>query len=628
MLYCGEVVNNTYRIISEIGSGGMGVVYLAYHIRLQKNIVMKKIKSKNLDLAMLRNEADILKGLHHPYLPQVYDFIEYNNDIYTIIDYIDGYDLEYYIRNNFVFSESQLIKWLRQLCEVLNYLHSNYPPVFHTDIKPSNIIITTRGDICLIDFGISLSADDAIKGLSSNYSSPEQYYNVVNFMNGGGEANIAIDGRTDIYSLGATFYCLMSGYLPDIKNENQPKLSMYNLEYSDALIRIVDKAMERERNKRYQSAEKMLRALDNIKKQDKRYRKYVLLQVASSLAAGIFICLGIAMLFFGNTEAAKSDFIKKYNKFVDFCDSGNSDAAIEYGIDLLDSSKYKSVINSQTRADIFHSIGDCFFYDEDYYNAENYYMNAVECGKNSNKSKIYYRDYAIALIKNNQSGEAQKLLSEASSIFPDSPIISLINAEIAYKEGRLEDSLVHIDNCLSKSVDDDNKYTALILSGDIFYQMENYAEAEQRYEEAKQIFKNIEILRRLGTVYLSDAVYSSNDDYRCIRKAKEYFTEISDNYCSSAEDEINLSIAYRLSGDLEKSRQTLENIIDEYPEDCRIYIQLAFVCNELGDSQVSMYCQKARSLYKNLNDVDKQKINENDIRQLKVMYKRYCGSVW
>ena len=141
MLFGGDIVNDTYSIVEEIGSGGMGVVYLAYHLRLEKYVVMKKIKNRNLDSSFLRNEVDILKKLHHPYLPQVYDIIEYECDFYTVIDYIDGKDLEHFINDGYVFTESQLIKWLRQLCEVLDYLHCNNPPIIHTDIKPANIIV-------------------------------------------------------------------------------------------------------------------------------------------------------------------------------------------------------------------------------------------------------------------------------------------------------------------------------------------------------------------------------------------------------------------------------------------------------------------------------------------------------
>ena len=220
MLFENMIVDDVYQVIEEIGSGGMGVVYLAYHLRLEKYVVLKQIKNPSVSTAMLRNEVDILKSLHHPYLPQVYDFIEFEGDIYTVIDYIDGYDLNCYIDNGWQFTESQLIKWLRQLCEVLSYLHTHYPPVLHTDIKPGNIIITTGGDICLIDFGISVYNTDVIKGLSENYSSPEQYGNFYYLQYGEG-TYLQLDERTDIYSLGATFYHIMTGVRPDVRNTGQ-----------------------------------------------------------------------------------------------------------------------------------------------------------------------------------------------------------------------------------------------------------------------------------------------------------------------------------------------------------------------------------------------------------------------
>ena len=224
MLYKDLVVYNTYQVIEEIGSGGMGVVYLAYHLNLEKYIVMKKIKGSYTDKAFIRNEVDILKKLHHPYLPQVYDFIEYESELYTIIDYIDGCDLSRYIENGYYFEESQLIKWFNQLCEVLEYLHSQNPPIIHTDIKPANIIITPEGNVCLIDFGISLNETETVKGLSENYSSPEQFYNVQNILNGNREYLVALDARTDIYSLGATFYHMMTGVKPNIRIQ-QPEIS-------------------------------------------------------------------------------------------------------------------------------------------------------------------------------------------------------------------------------------------------------------------------------------------------------------------------------------------------------------------------------------------------------------------
>ncbi|HRL43721.1 MAG TPA: protein kinase, partial [Ruminococcus bromii] len=237
---------------------------------------------------------------------------------------------------------------LRQLCEVLDYLHCNNPPIIHTDIKPANIIVRDNGDICLIDFGISLSADDAVKGYSKNYSSPEQYMNVMNILNGTPEFNAPLDGRTDIYSLGAAYYHLMTGCIPDIEDETLPPLEEYELPYSQPFVSIISKAMEWDIKKRYKSAAKMLSAVDNIKKQDERYKRYILLQVLSSVVSGIMIVSGVLMFVFGNYEIAGTELAGQYDLFVSYCDKGDTVNAERLGTDLLNNSKYRSVMTDKT----------------------------------------------------------------------------------------------------------------------------------------------------------------------------------------------------------------------------------------------------------------------------------------
>ena len=97
MLYPGLIIDKTYQVCNEIGSGGMGVVYLAFHLRLNKYVVLKRLKNAEADFSSLRNEVDVLKSLRHSLLPQVYDFIEFDRDLYAVIDYIEGYDLKYSI---------------------------------------------------------------------------------------------------------------------------------------------------------------------------------------------------------------------------------------------------------------------------------------------------------------------------------------------------------------------------------------------------------------------------------------------------------------------------------------------------------------------------------------------------
>jgi serine/threonine protein kinase len=156
MLRNNDLLDNTYRIIEQIGSGGGGIIYKAEHIRLQKEVVVKLIRDNVKDKINERAEADILKKLKHTYLPQVYDFLTIDDNVYTIMDFIPGKSFEEELKEGKKFTQHEIIKWAKELCEALKYLHEQNPPIIHSDIKSANIMHTPTNDICLIDFNISL----------------------------------------------------------------------------------------------------------------------------------------------------------------------------------------------------------------------------------------------------------------------------------------------------------------------------------------------------------------------------------------------------------------------------------------------------------------------------------------
>lgn len=210
------VLEGRYVIVETLGRGGMGAVYKALDMRLQNMPVAIKEMStgamgkSNLDLAAeaFQKEASMLINLRHPSLPRITDFFSRGeNRWYLVMDYIQGDTLKEVIKKRGRVPEQEVLNWAGQLCSILDYLHSQTPPVVFRDLKPANIIITPEGQIKLIDFGIArhfrpgMTSDTTAYG-SPGYAPPEQH----------GEKQT--DPRSDIYALGATLHHLITGVDP------------------------------------------------------------------------------------------------------------------------------------------------------------------------------------------------------------------------------------------------------------------------------------------------------------------------------------------------------------------------------------------------------------------------------
>ena len=173
----GQLLDNKYRVESHIGTGGGGIVYKAYHISMDRYVAIKQIKSEVRGVLNDNGEARILKDLKNDYIPSVYDFITDGGEVYTVMEFVEGQSFEQLIGSGRKFSQKRLLKFARQLCEAVAYLHSRKPPIVHSDIKPANIMLTPEDNICLIDYNISLIVDgnESTVGISEGYSPPEQY---------------------------------------------------------------------------------------------------------------------------------------------------------------------------------------------------------------------------------------------------------------------------------------------------------------------------------------------------------------------------------------------------------------------------------------------------------------------
>jgi eukaryotic-like serine/threonine-protein kinase len=271
MLTPDTILQGRYRIVRQLGQGGMGAVYEAIDQRLDTTVALKETLFAEERLRkQFEREARLLARLHHPALPRVSDHFSEGDGQFLVMQFIPGDDLsEMMNRKRGPFPADQVLTWADQLLDALDYLHTQDPQIVHRDIKPQNLKLTSRGQIILLDFGLAkgqagdisrVTTSASIYGYTPNYAPLEQIQ------------GLGTDTRTDLYSLGATLYHLMTGVKPPdaltraaaLVNGQPDPLTPASVA-NPAIARDVDdvlaKAMAQNRDQRYATAADMRRAL-------------------------------------------------------------------------------------------------------------------------------------------------------------------------------------------------------------------------------------------------------------------------------------------------------------------------------------------------------------------------------
>jgi predicted Ser/Thr protein kinase len=240
----GTTLANRYLVERMLGGGGMGVVYLARDQRLaNRPCAIKEMIDHFIDQQQrleandyFAREADTLAQLKHQAIPAITDRFDADNRHYLVMEYVEGRNLEEELaaRNNEPLPEGLVVDVARQLCDVLAYLHNMTPPIVYRDMKPSNVMLTSKGRAVLVDFGIARLFKAARKGTmigTLGFAPPEQYK---------GE----IDPRSDIYSLAATMHYMLTARDPEkFPPFSFPKLKELRPEASNNLAAAVDSAL-------------------------------------------------------------------------------------------------------------------------------------------------------------------------------------------------------------------------------------------------------------------------------------------------------------------------------------------------------------------------------------------------
>ena len=285
-----QLQGGKYRIEEILGQGGFGITYLATQVGLNRKVAIKEFFMKeycNRDEAtssvslgtvgsrdvVMRfrekfiKEAQNIAALNHPHIIRIYDVFEENNTAYYVMEYLDNASLSEYLKQKGRLLETEALRFIRQIADALSYIHEH--KINHLDVKPGNILLDAKNNAVLIDFGLAKRYDDAGNqtsttpvGISHGYAPLEQYKK-------GGVGTFS--PTTDIYSLAATLFKLVTGQTPpDAGDVNEDGLPDFPSDISQSTINAITQAMQGSRKNRPQSIADFLKLLDGegVKTQD------------------------------------------------------------------------------------------------------------------------------------------------------------------------------------------------------------------------------------------------------------------------------------------------------------------------------------------------------------------------
>lgn len=710
-----QIIQGTYQIIKEIGSGSGGTVFLAYHNRLQKNVVLKKMKVSASKLLDSRAETDILKNLHHPYLPQVFDFVqsmdEYGAEtIYTVMDFIPGKSFEDLLKEGYTFTPTQVAKYLKQLSEAAEYLHAQKPPILHGDIKPANVMLTPEDNICLIDFNISGFTDNLeILAFTKGYASPEQCQAVQENRKrrrqqreqdaamagasfpapgnkaadgdatsidddaampdgdatsidddatvldsdgdpaGGGDVLakrdsyagfsqvVRIDQRSDVFSIGATAYCLLTGRKPDADYRRQVPIAQMDLPVSEGLAFVIDKAMKIDPKERFQSVSEMIRALNSLGKKDRRYKSLLIKEVLFCLFFIICGAVSAVVSYSGYRMMKTEESSAYYETALSLYEQKSYDEDLKYI--LQEALADESIYDRGTLGNLYYLAADCSFELEEYEAAASFYRQALIY----NSFNIeYYCNYAIALARLGKTEEASGVIDTAVQKGLSADRISLMSGELAARLGNLDEAEKNYRSCIEKTKDSYTLARAYIMCSDLYVNAEGYesqtslvqknidilAEAVSKTDNSYQPV----ILERLIQADSEMAELSGDDAY--IRDAIAASQQLLDLGWETFTNDMNLALLYDKLGEYDNSRAVYEQILKRFGDDYRVYKNLAFLELEIqadvdiNDRDYGMfkdYYEKAVALFEQSGE---QKDSDTGMQLLEESFRSVRNGGW
>ena len=403
---------------------------------------------------------------------------------------------------------------------------------------------------------------------------------------------------------------------------------LFILWHSDMLLSIVEKALKRDPEKRYQAAKDMLRDLETMKIRDKRYKKLSIFQMIYNGAFIALLATGILLALKGTSIRNTEDFDLAYVDLVETAESDEYDKTIADAIDLLNNGKYSRILDerSEEKADLLYMIANAYFENDDYENAIPFYEETVDTADNN---PGYYRDYAIAYARIGRTDRAAAILDEGIKKGLSGADLYLANAEIESRNGDHNSAIEDFQKAIETSSDSNVTGRAYILYSRDVRKQGDLKEARRILEEAYDVSDDrwkLRILREMGSVAIQ-YITENGQEPDWLKTAETCYRTLTNSDRYKLNDWLNYALLLKMQGNDSDAASALEETKRLYPDEYRVPLRQAFMEIELQAgynkekrdyTMADKYYREAEKLYdkyRNSGDSDDEMLDLEEIMQ-------------
>jgi serine/threonine protein kinase/Tfp pilus assembly protein PilF len=604
----GKIISH-YKILEKLGEGGMGVVYKAQDIQLQRMVALKflppHISDHPEEKARFVHEAQSASALNHPNVTTIHQVDEFEGQMFIVMEYIEGKPLKELIHKR-TLSIDEILAIALKIAEGLNAAHKK--EIVHRDVKSDNVMVTDEGEIKIMDFGLAklkgatkLTTTGTTLG-TLQYMSPEQ------------AQGKEVDQRSDIFSFGVVLYEMITGQLPfkgeheaaiiySIINEIPEPLARYKANVPEGLQRIVDKTLEKDRNIRYQSAAEVIADLKGLQREKpvavagkpkKKLLPFIVPAAIVFLVVLLFLIFKPFKVEIGPDKRAiakeNSLAIMYFENLADKEDQLLGDMITNLLITDLAESEYIQVVSYQRLYDILKILGKERSKKIDRSVATEV---AKKAGVNNmllgSISQLGEKKILTSTVVDVSSGTVRKSQKvEGTDIFV---MVDQLTREVKNDLSLPEKALAEQDKPIAElSTKSEDAYRHYVRGLDYEYSL-LHKEALEQYQKALEYDSTFAMVHyHMRNTY----GWLGNDDLA----AEAWKKALRDSVKAPEKDRMYIrALEFELESDPLKAGETYREIISRYPDEKEAYQELGYVQDWLGDySAAKLSYEKALQL--------------------------------